>query len=537
MLTYAEAQAGNLRVSLGWDTPTDVDLHVIEPSGEEIYYSHKNSATGGYLDLDSNAGCGIDNVNQENVFWELPPSGEYIVRVDYWSSCGDYPANYRLTVTGCGVDNPPVIGRFESYQSDGGSSGSGREILRFTANCGEYRVSGKAEYEIKQGHWQRSSRRTLEGVPFQIVDSAGNELMETSGIIGPNGSYSATFHTPASGASTPVHMKLFTEDNELWLADYSETPHKFDSQTWIPQSEPRKELDIYIAESDSSGAFNIYKTLKQGISWYWANNLELGTVVSFWERGEAALNNDTSYHYNCGFISHNSCVEGGECPSTCGAIVYHGDIHNPDEFDSSVILHELGHHVVWMHARDDSPGGNHYTRERSDPKLAWSEGLAIYFGQRVLDDDEVINHSSCGTIRGVYFCISESFSIDSLWGVDRGMGTGTNDNGFLSERVVATGLWDLYDGKDGLLGSDKLEGFGALTMEIIFDRMDDSESNADNILPGIPDAADYIDFVKLFACDLDPANFSILQNMFTSRYDLDWLTQPNFCTSDGNSGR
>ena len=40
--------AAQVFVWLGWDTDhTDVDLHVMEPTGEEVYYSHNSSSTTG----------------------------------------------------------------------------------------------------------------------------------------------------------------------------------------------------------------------------------------------------------------------------------------------------------------------------------------------------------------------------------------------------------------------------------------------------------------------------------------------------------
>jgi len=58
------------------------------------------SAAGGRLDLDSNAECVIDNVNNENVFWaeRMAPSGTYIVRVHNYQDCVQQPVNYTVTV-------------------------------------------------------------------------------------------------------------------------------------------------------------------------------------------------------------------------------------------------------------------------------------------------------------------------------------------------------------------------------------------------------------------------------------------------------
>lgn len=58
---------GDVQVTLSWNADSDVDLHVVDPSGEEIYWSNRRSASGGQLDLDSNAACAIDGVRNENI--------------------------------------------------------------------------------------------------------------------------------------------------------------------------------------------------------------------------------------------------------------------------------------------------------------------------------------------------------------------------------------------------------------------------------------------------------------------------------------
>ena len=40
----------DIRITLGWDTDnTDIDLHIVEPNGEEAYYGHKNTVNGGTI--------------------------------------------------------------------------------------------------------------------------------------------------------------------------------------------------------------------------------------------------------------------------------------------------------------------------------------------------------------------------------------------------------------------------------------------------------------------------------------------------------
>jgi hypothetical protein len=96
--------SGDVQVSVAWDAPTDVDLHVTDPSGEEIFFAHKTSASGGNLDLDSNAACTIDHVNNENVVWPTgsAPTGTYSVDLVYWSACSQPQSNYTVTVVVAG---------------------------------------------------------------------------------------------------------------------------------------------------------------------------------------------------------------------------------------------------------------------------------------------------------------------------------------------------------------------------------------------------------------------------------------------------
>ena len=92
---------GPIQVSVSWDTPSDVDLHVIDPTGEEIYFGNLEGETGGELDLDSNPNCSLDNRNNENITWgddDDPASGTYTVLVHYWSPCGQGTTNYIVTV-------------------------------------------------------------------------------------------------------------------------------------------------------------------------------------------------------------------------------------------------------------------------------------------------------------------------------------------------------------------------------------------------------------------------------------------------------
>lgn len=79
---------GELRVSLEWYNFDDLDLHVIEPGGHEIYFRDKLSGTGGQLDVDMNAGSGTTREAVENIIWPHPTrmrEGRYQVVVNQYA--------------------------------------------------------------------------------------------------------------------------------------------------------------------------------------------------------------------------------------------------------------------------------------------------------------------------------------------------------------------------------------------------------------------------------------------------------------------
>jgi len=125
---------GDVQVNVHWDTPNDVDLHVVDPTGEEIFYANPTSNSGGELDLDSNAACYIDGVNNENVHWPdgQAPHGEYTVRVDLWAACDGQPVEYRVTVVLGGTDVSTYDGSFTPADADMGGWGAGELVTTFT---------------------------------------------------------------------------------------------------------------------------------------------------------------------------------------------------------------------------------------------------------------------------------------------------------------------------------------------------------------------------------------------------------------------
>ncbi len=211
--------AGILQFSMSFDLLNDIDLHVEQPDGSEIYYGNPGGfnyyalyaaaqgqltteqfnefanienevdqiaylseimdiepykVKGGWLDIDSNAGCGIDSVNNENINYPFTSdilAGEYIVRVDFWSDCvgGELPTNYVVTAKYNGEiiattsGENPYQGLFEPGTSDGGGQGSGVEVMRINIDEALLKANentkptyefiyNKEQIEVQKGH-------------------------------------------------------------------------------------------------------------------------------------------------------------------------------------------------------------------------------------------------------------------------------------------------------------------------------------------------------------------------------------------------
>ena len=115
--TPEDPPTGELVIELVWRGRADLDLHVVDALGGEAWSDDPNTYVPpppgdppdppleyqkhGILDHDGNADCQRDASPNEHVIWQqLPPAGEYTVRVDARAMCGDasaawYVAAYR----------------------------------------------------------------------------------------------------------------------------------------------------------------------------------------------------------------------------------------------------------------------------------------------------------------------------------------------------------------------------------------------------------------------------------------------------------
>lgn len=86
-LAQAGAQSGAIQVSLAWNNFNDIDLHVITPFGERIFFNNRQSRCRGHLDVDMNAMGPVSREAVENIYWRqrAAPRGTFTVHVHHYA--------------------------------------------------------------------------------------------------------------------------------------------------------------------------------------------------------------------------------------------------------------------------------------------------------------------------------------------------------------------------------------------------------------------------------------------------------------------
>lgn len=106
----ASLEHAQITIRLDWSKHsgnTDIDLHVVDPDGEKIYFGHMSSASGGYLDRDDVVGPG-----PEHVRWTDAPAGVYKIYVHYYPNGEEDRSvtRYTVSVNADGVTYAPESG-------------------------------------------------------------------------------------------------------------------------------------------------------------------------------------------------------------------------------------------------------------------------------------------------------------------------------------------------------------------------------------------------------------------------------------------
>lgn len=164
-LHYIQAGTGALQVSLSFNNEKDVDLYVVQPDGDVIYYGNRgdfeydeewNVVQIWGLDVDSNANCSIDGINNENIFYPdgYVQAGKYEVWVNMYANCDpDIATDWNITATyhgslitpSFGVN--PATGVFpigEPSNRIGSSLSGATKVMEFTVSASDAsKMAGK----------------------------------------------------------------------------------------------------------------------------------------------------------------------------------------------------------------------------------------------------------------------------------------------------------------------------------------------------------------------------------------------------------
>ena len=497
-VTLAGSQLGTLHARLSWDRDVDLDLHVVDPNNEEIYFAQtRSSGQVGFLDLDSICGS---NGNIENVFYEQAISGRYIVRVDLFSSCRvNTNISFDLLVEGCNISKT-VSGTFEPSEADAGRLGAGREVLNFIAECSRFQAEGTVSY------MSPNSGFNPIGSVVRVVDGQGSVLGQSTvrrdssparrGVYSASrrGAYSVTYDV--RNASQPVFVEFLSTNNNIDVTDHAGNTHVYRvNSSIIPETEANAARDVVIRETDGSGAFHIMVTLDRMIPLYLAygGSPSKYPIKADWELGRFAKGQNVAVSF---FSSQTGIISVGGHPT------------DPDQFDDSVLLHEFGHLILHETGAEITGFGPHSFRNQISPSFAFSEGYATYLGQKVIVD--------------LQYC-------DGLWCVDLSdlekegipLGTsfpGDNSAGGISEAVVASAAFalDFYIGLSMSMKNSLTDPSKLLT-----------QSNYNRL--GDPNAVDLSDMVSLTVCPLTGSQKNDSVQLLESEYRLPWIDENLFC--------
>ena len=184
----------DVQVTVSWDTDADLDLHVADPTGHEVYFGSRVVESGGRLFPDSDD-CEPDNIRNERIAWTegTPPPGLYEVRLSHFDSCDAEETNYILTVYNHG-HTTTFSGTFTGPGGDS-ARGTGRVITRFEvpgdapaeapakATSSTYRGSGDQVFVLNpNGEALADTLYTLNlgsaSAEVYVIATAGNYHMD-----------------------------------------------------------------------------------------------------------------------------------------------------------------------------------------------------------------------------------------------------------------------------------------------------------------------------------------------------------------------
>jgi len=420
---------GEVGIVVEWGTNADLDLVVIAPDGERVTIA--GSAGPGTHSGDQ--GCTGSAPYSETISWAPGTSqpGVYEIEVHVVDDCGYFFTPATLSTVFCGTASPAA------EQLELGVTG-GAHRTTFTSDCGAT-VSGKVRYQdfpVTTGGWGASNMlpaRNVDVEAVRVMDGAvlGRTTTDAAGdyridfFNGGDPEYNV--RVVAEHVGPTVSQRVQTNAGSLWVWNSVET---FDSSV----NPVEADVDFEILGVDGSAVLNIFD---QGV-----------TLAAYARTLSGRRPSDATWHWTSGQLANHLNGFGGGVShysrdsnlwirgASTATEIANGMPNNTDQWDDTVMGHEYGHFVEDDYSIGDSPGGQHFINGYSDPRLAWSEGFATWFGQAALGSPWYLDRA--GNMWSV------RYNAESGGGMPLG-NSPANLSGQVCEAVVTMILWDLSD--------------------------------------------------------------------------------------------
>jgi hypothetical protein len=310
-----------------------------------------------------------------------------------------------------------------------------------------------------------TERLPVRGATVELLRASDQAILVTTTTDGTTGNYSASI------ANTPFIVRIKAQlakagtggyDFEVRNNTSGNALYTLDSSTVTPSnSAPRVDLNAPTGWSTAtssftgtraSGPFAILDILWNARTMLQAAEPSLGlpALDVYWSvLNSGAECGDGQPDPDSGAIGTTFYVGGtipasGSCSVTLPGIYVLGESSDADEFDPSVIAHELGHYFQDKFSRDESMGGPHTLGDRHDPMLAFSEGWGNAFQGFVLDNPLYRDTFGLGGTSTPFTFDMENNSAPYQT---------LAEEGFFAEASVHEFLWDVYDG----VGEDAID--------------------------------------------------------------------------------
>lgn len=352
----------------------------------------------------------------------------------------------------------------------------------FTGEClagGVDTVFGRLTLEARLGD-VLDDEVSLDAAPRELPAHGANAyVVDVEGrVIGarqlsdPDGNFEIPVTRKLVGGERLVVSTMWAPQGEVLMAVLrperpSDDAHWNDYITWLwtwdaPVHADRRN-DVTIREQDGSGALYLYLLAQKAMeavldSLAGGDGRNVARLAMVWGPGMTVF---CGTCYSDDMRVHR--IEGTESDLRY-AIFIDGQSDGSSAWGWPVVFHEMGHYVAFRYGRDNSYGGPHYLGQLLEPRFAWSEGWASFFGAMTAS-------RWFGAPTPYYWDIQRggTFWIDlerRLRGDGITLGMPRQSLGInqaLDEFFVSAALWALWDGNDGLD-----DGAGALATTDVY---------------------------------------------------------------------